>query len=235
MTGRLVGIGVGPGDPELLTLKAARRLAEVQVVVSVAAAGHASRARTIVAAHLPASARDLTVPLNMGPDPATAEASYGRLASAVRAELAGGATVAVLCEGDPLLFGTFVHLLHRLDPQPPVEVVPGIPSPIAAAAAETWPLAVGTEGFAVLPATMGPARLHACLAVVSAAAIIKVGRRFEEVRKLLRALGLEANARLVVELGGALEQRMALSDWHEARAPYFSLVLTRGLVVADAG
>ncbi len=234
MTGRLVGIGVGPGDPELLTLKAARRLADADVVVSVAAAGHPSRARAIAAAHLPAGVRECIVELDMGPDPRTADASYARLAAAVRAELVAGATVAVLCEGDPLLFGTFVHLMHRLEPTSPVEVVPGIPSPIAAAAAEAWPLAVGTQGFAVLPATMGAARLHACLAVVSAAAIIKVGRRFEEVRALLRTLGLEASARLVVELGGAGERRLALGDWSAARAPYFSLVLTRGLALADA-
>lgn len=229
MSGRLVGIGVGPGDPELVTLKAVRVLGEADVVVAVAAAGRPSRARAIVEAHLKAGVRERTVPLQMGPDPATTDASYARLAAAVREELAQGATVAVLCEGDPLLFGTFVHLMHRMEPGTAIEVVPGIPSPIAAAAREAWPLAIGEEPFAVLPATMGPARLHACLAVVRSAAIIKVGRRFAEVRDLLTELGLLDEARLVVELGGTAERRLPLGDWQDARAPYFSLVLTRGL------
>jgi len=235
VTGRLVGVGVGPGDPELLTLKAARRLGEADVVVALAAGARPSRARAIAAPHLPARARELTVPLEMGPDRAMARASYDRLARAVRSELAAGAVVAVLCEGDSLLFGTFVHLMHRLPDDAMVEVVPGIPSALAAAAAERWPLAVGEEAVAVLPATMGPARLHAALALVRSAAILKVGRRLEEVRRLLRELRLLDGARLVVELGGTGERRLPLAAWDEGRAPYFSLILTRGLGPRDDG
>ena len=235
MSGRLVGIGVGPGDPELLTLKAVRRLGEADVVVALAAADRPSRARAVVAAYLPATVRELRVPLEMGPDRTSANASYDRLAVTVGAELAAGATVAVLCEGDPLLFGTFIYLLRRLPDDAPVEVVPGIPSAIAAAAAERWPLTTGGEGFAVLPATMGPARLHAALAVVRSAAILKTGKRFHEVRDLLDRLGLLRDARLVVELGSPNERRLPLADWDEERAPYFSLILTRGLGASDDG
>jgi len=230
-----VGIGVGPGDPELLTLKAVRRMGEADIVVALAAADRPSRARAIAAAHLPANIRELRVPLEMGPDRASANASYDRLARTVGEELRTGATVAVLCEGDPLLFGTFIYLLHRLPDDAPVEVVPGIPSAIAAAAAERWPLTTGGEGFAVLPATMGPARLHAALAVVRSAAILKTGKRFHEVRDLLDRLGLLAGARLVVELGGPNERRLPLAEWDEDRAPYFSLILTRGLGAPDDG
>jgi len=235
VSGRLVGIGVGPGDPELLTLKAVRRLGEADVVVTLAAAGRPSRARGVAAAHLSGRARELHVPLAMGPDRGAVNASYDRLAAAIGDELAAGAVVAVLCEGDPLLFGTFVHLLHRVGDDATVEVVPGIHSALAAAAAERWPLAVGAEGVAVLPATMGPARLHAALAVVRSAAILKLGPRVAEVRRLLDELGLLAGARLVVELGGAEERRLPLAAWGEPRAPYFSLVLTRGLGARDDG
>lgn len=235
MSGRVVGIGVGPGDPELLTLKAVRRLGEADVVVALAAADRPSRARAIAAAHLPTTVRELRVPLEMGPDRSSANASYDRLAATVREELAAGAKVAVLCEGDPLLFGTFIYLLHRLPDHADVEVVPGIPSAIAAAAAERWPITVGGEGFAVLPATMGAARLHAALAVVRSAAILKTGKRFKEVRDLLDRLGLLAEARLVVELGSPNERRLPLAAWDEARAPYFSLILTRGLGAPDGG
>jgi precorrin-2/cobalt-factor-2 C20-methyltransferase len=235
VSGRLVGIGVGPGDPELLTLKAVRRLGEADVVVTLAAAERPSRARAIAAAHLPPNVRELHVRLEMGPERGAAKAGYDRLAAAVSGELAAGAVVAVLCEGDPLLFGTFVHLLHRLPDGAAVEVVPGIPSAVAAAAAECWPIAVGAEAFAVLPATMGPARLHAALAMVRSAAILKLGARLPEVRHLLGELGLLADARLVVELGGRDERRLALADWRDACAPYFSLVLTRGLAARDDG
>jgi precorrin-2/cobalt-factor-2 C20-methyltransferase len=235
VTGRLVGIGVGPGDPELLTLKAVRRLGEADVVVTLAAAGRSSRARAVAAAHLPATAREVRVPLAMGPDRTAVDAAYDRLAVVVGDELAAGAVVAVLCEGDPLLFGTFVHLLDRLGDDAPVEIVPGIPSALAAAAAERWPLAVGAEGVAVLPATMGPGRLHAALAVARSAVILKLGARLAEVRRLLAELGLLDGARLVVELGGADERRLPLAAWREPRAPYFSLVLTRGLGPRDDG
>mgnify|MGYP006272161437 FL=1 len=235
MTGRLAGIGVGPGDPELLTLKAVRRLAEADVVVTLAAADRPSRARAIAAAHLPPHARELHVPLAMGPDRGRVEAAYDRLAAAVREELAAGATVAVLCEGDPLLFGTFVHLLHRLPADAAVDVVPGIPSALAAAAVERWPITVGAEGFAVLPATMGAAALHAALAQVRSAALLKIGKRVGEIRALLAGLDLLADARLVVELDGAGERRLPLADWAEDAAPYFSLILTRGLGARDGG
>jgi precorrin-2/cobalt-factor-2 C20-methyltransferase len=233
LSGRLVGIGVGPGDPELLTLKAVRRLGEADVVVALAARERPSRALAVAAPHLPRHARRLTVPLAMDIGRQRTLEGYAALADAVGSELARGAVVAVLCEGDPLLFGSFVHLLGRLDVATPVEVVPGIPSPVAAAAAAVWPVATGTAGFAVLPATMGPARLHAALAVLGAAAIIKIGRHLGDVRDLLARLALLTDARLVVELGHADERRMALADWPEATAPYFSLVLTRGLA-ADA-
>jgi precorrin-2/cobalt-factor-2 C20-methyltransferase len=235
VTGRVVGIGVGPGDPELLTLKAVRRLGEADVVVALAAADRPSRARAVVAAHLPENVRELRVPLEMGPDRSSANASYDRLAATVGAELAAGATVAVLCEGDPLLFGTFIYLLHRLPDDAPVEVVPGIPSAIAAAAAERRPLTVGGEGFAVLPATMGTDGLRAALATVASAAILKTGQRFAAVRDLLTEMGLLDDARLIVELGGAHERRLPLADWNEERAPYFSLILTRGLGASHDG
>ncbi|MEO1089724.1 MAG: precorrin-2 C(20)-methyltransferase [Pseudomonadota bacterium] len=234
MTGRLFGIGVGPGDPELVTLKAVRLTRAADVVVHLRARGRPSRSRAIMAPHLRDDQPEIGVELVMSPDRRDAEASYDRLAATVAETLAAGHTVAVLCEGDPLLFGTFVHLLERLEPVPDVEIVPGVASPHAAAAAAGWPLATGAASFGVLAASMGADALRQRLACLDAAALIKVGKRLQEVRALLTELGLDADARLVVEASSQKQQVQKLTDWPEARAPYFSVVLTRGLAEARA-
>jgi precorrin-2/cobalt-factor-2 C20-methyltransferase len=114
ITGRLLGIGVGPGDPELLTLKALRYLQAAPVVAYVAAQGQPSIARQIAAPHLPPGQREINIALPMHPSPELADAAYAEGASRIGAELERGRDVAVLCEGDPLLYGSFRQLLRRL-------------------------------------------------------------------------------------------------------------------------
>jgi precorrin-2/cobalt-factor-2 C20-methyltransferase len=228
LTGRLLGIGTGPGDPELVTLKAVRLARAADLVVHVHAKGRPSRARTTMAPHLAADCIERAVELDMTPDRAAVDAAYDALAGDVRTALEDGQTVAVLCEGDPLLFGTLLYLLDRLG-DVPVEVVPGIASPLAAAAAVPWPLARGDEAFAVLPATMGTARLRRHLAFLDAAAIIKVGRHVGALRELLGELGLLDEAVLAVQVTTEAQELHPLADFTDATAPYFALVLTRGL------
>jgi precorrin-2/cobalt-factor-2 C20-methyltransferase len=228
LSGRLFGIGTGPGDPELVTLKAIRVARAADLVVYVHAKGRPSRARATMAPHLAPGTAEHGVELDMGPDRTAVDRAYDRLALDLKAALARGADVAVLCEGDPLVFGTFLYLLQRL-PDAPVTVVPGISSPQAAAAALAWPFAKGDETFAVLPATMGVAALGQRLALVTTAAIIKVGRHVEEVRALLDGLGLLDTAWLAVEVTTPGERLVRLADWPEPTAPYFALVLTHGL------
>jgi precorrin-2/cobalt-factor-2 C20-methyltransferase len=225
ITGRLFGIGVGPGDPELLTLKALRYLQAAPVVAYVAARGQPSIARQIAAPHLQPGQREINIALPMHPSPELAEAAYDEGASRIGAELERGRDVAVLCEGDPLLYGSFSQLLKRLAASYPTEIVPGIMSIAAAAAAARRPLAIRSDTLTVVPATVPMEALRARLAHSGSAAVLKLGRHLDKVRQVLGELDLLDRA-IYVERASTTEQRiLPLVDMKEASAPYFSLVL----------
>jgi len=225
ITGRLLGVGVGPGDPELLTLKALRCLQAVPVVAYVSARGQPSTARQISAPHLQPGQREINIALPMHPSPELADAAYDEGASRIGAELERGRDVAVLCEGDPLLYGSFNQLLKRLAPFYPTEIVPGITSIAAAAAAARRPLAIRTDTLSVLPATLPMEALRARLGQTNAAAILKVGRHLDKVRQVLAALNLLDRAIYVEQVSTAGQRVMPLVDMKEVSAPYFSLIL----------
>jgi precorrin-2/cobalt-factor-2 C20-methyltransferase len=225
ITGRLLGIGVGPGDPELLTLKALRCLQAVPVVACVSARGQPSMARQIAAPHLLPGQRDINIALPMHPSPELADAAYDEGASRIGAELERGRDVAVLCEGDPLLYGSFNQLLKRLAQTYPTEIVPGITSISAAAAAAQKPLVMRGDTLAAMPATLPKEALRARLAQTNAAAILKVGRHLDKVRQVLDELDLLDRAIYVERVSTAEQRVMPLVDVKDASAPYFSLVL----------
>ncbi len=224
ITGRLLGIGVGPGDPELMTLKAVRYLRAAPVVAYVSAQGRPSLARQIAATHLPGSQRELNVALPMQPLPELAQAAYNEGASRIGAELEQGLDVAVLCEGDPLFYGSFGQLLVRLAPYA-AEVVPGVVSFTAAAAAARQPLVARAESFVVVPATAPADQLRARLRQSDAAAILKLGRHVDKVRKILDELGLLERAIYVERATSERERVMRLTDFADDEAPYFALIL----------
>jgi precorrin-2/cobalt-factor-2 C20-methyltransferase len=224
MSGTLFGIGVGPGDPELLTLKAARRLATAAVVAYPAPLVGESLARSIVAAHLRPGIEEiaLRMPFVAGHRP---DDAYDAGAAAIAGHLAAGRDVAVLCEGDPLLFGSFIYLLARLGHGFPVEIVPGVSSVTACAAVAAHPLTIRDDALVIVPATRPEAEIEALLAVAEAAAIMKVGRHLEKVRRVLQRLGL-ANAALCIERAGQPGQRIRRLDEVEAgELPYFAIIL----------
>jgi precorrin-2/cobalt-factor-2 C20-methyltransferase len=223
--GRLIGIGVGPGNPELLTLKAVRILGEVPVVAYVSASGQPSIARAIAAAHLNGGQREINLALPMQSLPELAQAAYDEGASRIGAELEQGHDVAVLCEGDPLFYGSFNHLLARLADCYAIEIVPGIASYSAAAAAARTPVVLRSESFALIPATLPLEALRSRLGQVDAAAILKLGRHLPKVRLVLLELGLLERAIYVERVGTESERVMPLYDHDEPEAPYFALVL----------
>jgi precorrin-2/cobalt-factor-2 C20-methyltransferase len=224
ITGRLLGIGVGPGDPELMTLKAIRYLREAPVVAYVSASGRPSLARQIAAAHLPGGQQEINVALPMQPLAALAQAAYNEGAARIGAELEQGRDVAVLCEGDPLFYGSFSQLLVRLTPYA-AEIVPGVVSFAAAAAAARQPLVAGAESFVVVPATASVERLRARLRESDAAAILKLGRHLDKVRQVLGELDLLERAVYVERASGERERVMRLIDFADDEAPYFALIL----------
>ena len=227
ITGRLLGIGVGPGDPELLTLKAVRYLRTSPVVAYVSASGRPSLARQIAAVHLPGGQRELNLALPMQPLPELAQAAYDEGASRIGAELEQGRDVALLCEGDPLFYGSFSQLLVRLMPYP-AEIVPGVTSFAAAAAAARQPLVARAESFIVVPATAPLDQLRARLAQSEAAAILKLGRHVDKVRRLLDELGLLERAIYVERASTERERVLRLTDFTDDEAPYFALILLPG-------
>ncbi|MGI9436809.1 MAG: precorrin-2 C(20)-methyltransferase [Geminicoccaceae bacterium] len=225
ITGRLIGVGVGPGDPELITVKAIKAIRAAPVIAYVSANGRPSFARQIAAEHLASAAREIKLTLPMDPMPELAQSAYDEGASRISAELEQGQNVAALCEGDPMFYGSFGHLFARLADEYPIEVIPGISSVMTAAAAAAQPLAFGTDSFAILPATMPEELLATRLAAVDGAAILKLGRHLEKVRATLTKLDLIDKAIYVERASTPEQQVMPLADLERIDAPYFSLIL----------
>ncbi|HEU0155328.1 MAG TPA: precorrin-2 C(20)-methyltransferase [Stellaceae bacterium] len=225
--GRLFGLGVGPGDPELVTLKALRRLREAAVIAYPAPEHGASFARSIVAGWLDGTRPEIAIrfPMRPGPPPV---AIYDEAAARLAAELDRGRDVALLCQGDPFFYGSFIPIFVRLAQRYDTEIVPGVSSPTACAAAAATPLVSRDETLSVIPATLDEAALARRLAAAEAAAIVKLGRHLDKVRRVLARLGLLDRA-LYVEHASLPRQRVtSLAIVDGLSAPYFSMALVRG-------
>ena len=224
MSGLLSGIGVGPGDPELITLKALKALTRAAVLAYPAPPEGESLARSIAAPHLPGGQEEIAIRMPLEPGRFPAVEVYEEAATALGARLEEGRDVAVLCEGDPFLYGSFLYLFERLAGRHRVEVIPGVSSPMACAAALGLPLAARNDVLAVIPAPLDDQRLAAQLANCDAAAIVKVGRHLARVRGVLKRLGLLDRARYVERASMAAQRIMPLSEAMPP-APYFSMVI----------
>ena len=227
----LFGIGVGPGDPELLTLKAARLIAELPVLAHIGADGRPSRARRIAAAIIAPGVTELAADMPMRCAPAAARPVYDGIAGRIRMEIARGRDVGFLCEGDPLLYGSFVAILDRLGGDVPISVVPGITSIAAGAARIGHVLTLRDEILTVLPATASDERLTNALVAANSIAIVKVGRHLPRIRHLLATAGLAECATVLTDIGGPNETVEDLGDIEGDRLPYFALILTRRMRV----
>ncbi len=226
MSGTLYGLGIGPGDPELITLKALRRLQGAPVLAYPAPETGDSLARQIVAPHLPGGQREIPIRMPMVAARFPAREVYDRAAVEIGRELAAGHDVAVLCEGDPFFYGSFMYLFGRMAERYPVEVIPGVSSLTACAAVLGAPLVARNDVLTVVPATLDAAVLRARLADgAEAAAIVKVGRHLEKVRRLLHDLGLTDKARYVEHATMASQKILPLEQVAAGEAPYFSMIL----------
>lgn len=225
MTGTLHLVGVGPGDPELITLKAARLLAAISVVAYPSTGEDSALAYEIAREHINPAAATLPIAIPMAVERSPAQAAYDSAAEAILAHLRAGRDVAYLCEGDPLFYGSAMYLVTRVAPHAAVLTIPGITSLTAAAAAISRPLAARNEPLKVLPAPLSDEELRPELLAAPAAAIIKVGRHFDRIRALLSETGHAANA-VVVEHATSPRQRITrLGDFAHDERPYFSTIL----------
>jgi precorrin-2/cobalt-factor-2 C20-methyltransferase len=234
--GRLYGIGVGPGDPELLTLKALRLIEAVPVVASFVAKGKKGNAFGIVEGYLRDSQRrePLVYPVTTEtlPPPLSYEAIiadfYDTAAAIVASHLDAGRDVAVICEGDPFFYGSYMYLHDRLAPRFDVEVVPGVCSMLGGAAVLGAPLVYRNQSLSVLSGVLSEEELRRRLADADAAVIMKLGRNFDKVRRVLEELGLAARA-LYVERATMANQRIVpLAEVDPMASPYFSLLVVPG-------
>jgi precorrin-2/cobalt-factor-2 C20-methyltransferase len=223
-SGRLYGLGVGPGDPELLTLKALRLLRAVPVVAYPAPEHGNSFARSIVAAWIERHQREIAIRFPMRPGPPPVEI-YDGAAAELAAELEDGRDVALLCQGDPLFYGSFINVFTRLAGRYQIEIVPGVSSLTACAAAAATPLVSRDDTLAVIPATLDEDQITARLAASESVAIVKLGRHITKVRRVLDRLGLLDGA-VCIEHATLPTQRVApFACINPDLAPYFSTVL----------
>jgi precorrin-2 C20-methyltransferase/precorrin-3B C17-methyltransferase len=233
MAGRLYGVGVGPGDPELVTLKAQRIIAAADVVAYPVARHGRSVARRIAAPYLRADQIEVAlgypVTTEQTDHPGGYEAAlrefYDDAAARLAAHLDDGRDVAVLCEGDPFFYGSYMYLHELLAGRYRTEVVPGVTSFSAAAASAGTPLAKRDDVLTIVPGTLAPELLAARLGGADAAVVLKLGRRFAGVREAAERAGVAERA-VYVERASAPEERCApLRDVDPDGVPYMSLVL----------
>ena len=233
--GRLYGVGVGPGDPDLVTVKAARLIAAADVVAYPVARRARSRgvARTIAGPYLRPGVVEvaMTYPVTIEPSehPGGYEAAlvafYDQSAVALAVHLDAGRVVVVLCEGDPFFYGSYMYLHDRLAHRYATEVVPGVTSFSAAAAAAGTPLVKRDDVLTILPGTLPPDVLAARLRTTDAAVLMKLGRTFAGVRDAAEAAGV-AGRGVYVERASSEEERFCpLREVEAQDVPYMSLVL----------
>lgn len=234
--GRLLGVGLGPGDPELLTVKAVRALEAAPVVSYFAKAGRRGHARTIADPWIPAGVEEeplhypvtVEIPFDHPDYVAALSGFYAAAAERLAVHLAAGRDVALLCEGDPLFYGSFMHLYVRLRDRFACTVVPGVTGMSGCWTAAGEPMTWGDDVLTVVPGTLAAAPLAARLAAADAAVVMKLGRNLPKVRTALAAAGLLERA-LYVERGTmAAEIVMRLADKPDDAAPYFAMVLVPG-------
>ncbi|MEV4436740.1 precorrin-2 C(20)-methyltransferase [Streptomyces sp. NPDC049585] len=246
-TGRLYGVGLGPGDPSLMTLRAVECITEADVVAYHSARHGRSIARSIAERHLrPGHIEEpLVYPVTTettdhpGGYRGAMEEFYEEAAARLAAHLDAGRTVAVLAEGDPLFYSSYMHMHKRLADRYPTEVVPGVTSVSAAAARLGEPLVEGEEVLTILPGTLPEEELTARLAATDSAVVMKLGRTFPAVRGALERSGRLAEARYVERATMPGERTGRLADVDPQSVPYFSVAVLPSRVdappVADGG
>ncbi|WP_271410460.1 precorrin-2 C(20)-methyltransferase [Pseudomonas sp. Q1-7] len=239
--GRLIGLGVGPGDPELITLKALRLLQSAAVVgyfvaKAKASQGQGGNAFGIIEQHLgetqqrmplvyPVTTEKLEPPLSYE---TVISDFYDTAAAQVAQHLDAGRDVAVICEGDPFFYGSYMYLHDRLAARYEVEVVPGVCSMLGSAAVLGVPLVYRNQSLSVLSGVLPEDELKTRLADAEAAVVMKLGRNFDKVRRVLQQLGIADRAHYVERATMANQRIVPLDEVDPMASPYFSMIVIPG-------
>ncbi|MFM8860457.1 MAG: precorrin-2 C(20)-methyltransferase [Methylocystis sp.] len=233
---KLIGVGLGPGDPELVTVKAARLLASAKYIAYFAKSGRMSHARNIAAPYVTPEVTELPLLYPITTEISFAESAYtDRLAlfyeesaNTLKTILSSGQDVALLCEGDPLLYGSFMHMFIRIKDVFDVEICAGLSGMSGCFAAAKQPMTWGDDILTVLPATLSEEKLISSLRTTDAAVLMKLGGNFPKLRRIIELLGLAQRA-IYVERGTMANERiMPFSQKLDNEAPYFSMILIPG-------
>ncbi len=222
--GKLYGIGLGPGDPELLTLKAYRILRSVPIVVYPMSPDGRCISRSIVAEYLQPHQIEMPMVLPFKPGESS-QPGYQLMADKMAIHLAQGQDIAVLCEGDPFFFGTFMYLYNRLNDRFPTEIIPGVSSIMASAGMLGAPLTYRNDVFMALSGTLDAEILRSRLLMADAAVLMKLGRNFVKVYDVLEHLNLLDRA-LYIERATMKEQRIIpIREVDSTQVPYFAMIV----------
>ncbi len=233
----LFGVGLGPGDPDYMTVRARDIILSADRLVHFCKRGRRGHARiTADAVIRPDAAREIelafpvTIEVPVEDDGYSGPITqfYDESAALLAAEMEAGRSVAVLCDGDPFFYGSFMHLWRRLSHRFPTEVVPGVTGMAGAWTRANAPITWGDDILTVLPGTLPEAELVRRLSDTDAAVIMKLGRNLPKVRRALEATGLIGRAIYVEQATMAGQAIIRLSERGDAEAPYFSMVLVPG-------
>lgn len=236
MTGTIYGLGLGPGDPDLMTVRADRLLRQARHVAFFRKAGRKGQARQIVDSLIPSGATEYPMEYPVTTEIPFSDPAYNQLLSGfyqdctahLRALAEAGEDVVVLCEGDPFFYGSFMHLYTRLLDIVPVEVVPAISGMSAAWTATGSPITWGDDVLTVLMGTLAEEDLNTRIAQTDALVIMKIGRNIDKVRRALRQAGRYDQAWLVefASMPGQTVQKLSEADGKVT--PYFSIIILHG-------
>ncbi|WP_298817899.1 precorrin-2 C(20)-methyltransferase [uncultured Roseibium sp.] len=225
MSGKLYGVGLGPGDPELMTLKAHRLISSAKVVAYPAPDSGTSFARSIADSVIGKDTREIPIIVPMRVDRFPAKEIYDKAAEDIAEVLESGLDVVTLCEGDPFFFGSFMYLFERLADRFEVEIVPGVTSLTTCAAQLGRPLTSRNDVLTIIPGPLPDDEIRRKVEEAQAVAIMKVGRHLARLKALLSEMGLLDRAGYV-ERASLPEQKVhRLVDLEAETAPYFSMIL----------
>ena len=222
---KLIGLSVGTGDSELITLKGYNALQTADVIAYIHTPNKPSMAREIIRPHIPKNTNELPIEMQMQTDTTGATNTYDNACEQIKPYLDNDKTVVFLCEGDALFYGSFMYIYDRLQDYTDTEIIPGITSVSASCSVAKLPLVSRNDILTILPATTDKDTLYNAINNADSIAIMKVSKHLEKVKSVINDLGLMDCSICVINATTTEQQITPLSKL--TTAPYFCIILIR--------